>query len=322
MAEQSRRILLHLGTHKTGSTTLQRSFWLNRERLRHGGIDYPGGDGPMKELYSGFLADPMTHVWNRNSGLDREGVAARDRAALQRLADHVRGSRCPAIVLSCEYLSMLDESEMAALRDWLAEFGSVEAIYFYRELHAWISSDSQEMAKAGLKVKPTTFEIAMQRLYEFPLRVADVFGRERTRFIRFEDAVTGGICNSFLATCGLTTFSDLGLEEEHANQSLSADAVRALFLYNRLNPLGTRRRSQETVEQLKSLPGPKYRVAGFRPQDIADYGEKRQEVIRRLGLTLAPPEELPASDSLDPLVEQNLKMVNRRLRQVGAAKGD
>lgn len=292
---QDTTILLHMGIHKTGSTSLQKTFAAHRKRLRKAGIAFLGHAGPYKSLYSAFLSDPMRFVWNRRSGLSADEIRDRDRAAMAELEQRLRRNQGRTIVLSNEYLAILSPAEMSTLRDFLAPYGHLRAVYYYRELHSWLSSDSQQMAKAGLAVRPTPFGTGLNRIHALPLRVAAVFGREQTTFIRFEDAIEAGICNTFLSTFGLPSLTELGGEEIIANTSISGPAVQALFDYNRAHPLDSDSRDGTEVERLKALPGEKYRVGGFAPAEIRAYAAARREVRQRLGLRLAPAADLPAA---------------------------
>jgi len=52
MSAPSRRVFLHIGLHKTGTTYLQGVFRANRERLADLGILYPGGKGQPKHTFA------------------------------------------------------------------------------------------------------------------------------------------------------------------------------------------------------------------------------------------------------------------------------
>ena len=113
-------ILLHTGTHKTGSTSLQKTLDEHRNALRDVGVTYLGTGGPYPNLYSAFLPDPMSFVWNRHSGLDEPALRARDAETLETLEQDLARARGTTVVISSEYLSMLDEDALARLRDFLA----------------------------------------------------------------------------------------------------------------------------------------------------------------------------------------------------------
>lgn len=306
-------ILLHVGTHKTGSTSLQRSFFEHREALKDNGIAYLGGDGAYEHLYSAFMNNPMHFEWNVLSHQPEEEIRARDAAVREELGNQIAQTPCETVIISSEYLSKLDVAEQTAMKTFLEPYGRVIAVYYYRELLSWMSSDSQQLAKVGMRRQPTEFSTAIERVYDMPLRVHEVFGAQNTRFIRFEDAVKTGICNTFLETFGLPTLASMGLEEVYANESISANAVRAMFVYNRLFPLGSGTRQPKVAARLRALAGPKYELEGLTEEQIAEYAEKRAHVASALGLRLKDPAEIPVGDVPDPMTQELLKMINRFL---------
>lgn len=288
-------ILLHLGTHKTGSTSIQRNFARHRAVLRAHGVRFLGPERPYPFLYSAFLPNPMDYIWNRHSGLDRAQIAARDAASLaaleRQLAENLTGDTAPWVVVSNEFLAMLPAPRLAALRDRLAPYGQVRAVYAYRDLQGWIASNTQEMAKAGLATQRTPFDPALKRISTFPAKIAEVFGRGSTHFLRFEDAAEVGICSLFLKRFGLPDFPMMGVVESRENVAISAAAVEALFAYNRQHPPGSPGRDPAEVERRKALPGPRYVIDGFSEAEIARYVLAYQ-VAAGLGLRIAAPEAL------------------------------
>lgn len=72
MSPVSRRIHLHVGLPKTGTTTLQEVLWHNRTALAAAGLLYPGRDSTahhraavdlMRERYRGWLEPGMAGAW-------------------------------------------------------------------------------------------------------------------------------------------------------------------------------------------------------------------------------------------------------------------
>lgn len=297
-----------MGTHKTGSTSMQAAFARNRDLLRSHGLLYLGTEQAYPNLYSAFLDDPMAEDWNRVQGLGEAQVRARDAQVRADLAAALEAAAEPNVMISSEFLSMLSRGEMERLRDFLAPHGRVQAVYYYRELMSWMASDSSEMAKVGLRAWPVPFRHAIRRVIDFPLLIDAVFGPNAT-FIKFEEAVGAGISNTFLRTFGLPTLDMLGVAEPRLNEGISDNATRALFLYNRLHPVGSATRDPKTVARLAGLPGEKYRITGFRPEHIERYANGRADVQARLGLKLMPPEEMPRAAHLDPLAEEIFAML-------------
>jgi hypothetical protein len=293
------RIILHVGPHKTGSTSIQRSLFDQKAALAEHGIHYLGPRGAHWRIYSAFLTDPTAAIWNERDGLSAEQIAERDATARWRLFKRLSELSGTAII-SSEFLSLMSPEELHRLNTALSKHGEVHALYFHRELLPWIASDSQQMAKIGHSYNPTTYQEAIRRIYNMPLKIQREFGAARTHFIKFEEAVKQGLCNSLLREFDLPDFDTLGLSEQRANESISDSAVRAMYLYNLQNPRGSGRRLGEDIERMWNLPGDKYRIDGLRPHEIRDYAQKRAEIAEKLGLHLTTaPEDIPRSARLD-----------------------
>ncbi|WP_420566982.1 hypothetical protein [Thalassovita sp.] len=292
------RIILHLGPHKTGSTSIQRSLFSNKGVLAEHGVHFLGQRGAYKNLYSAFMTDPMRDLWNRRSRLSAEQIEKRDENVRWQLFKQLKSLSGTAI-LSNEFLCLMRPAELARIHAALSEYGEVHALYYYRELLPWMASNSQQMAKVGEFFRPTAYATSIRRIHRIPLNIKREFGADRTHFIKFEDAVKQGLCNSLLREFNLPDFDTLGLSESRENESLSAPAVRAMYLYNLQNPPGSGRRTDKEISERWNLPGDKYRIDGLRPHEIRDYAKKRTEVSAKLGFHLVPPQDIPRSRHLD-----------------------
>lgn len=292
------QIILHVGPHKTGSTSLQRNLHRHRKALAAQNVHFLGNAGAHRHLYSAFMSDPMREYQNQVSGLSLAQIQTRDAAMRDALFSQLRGLG-GAVILSNEFLCKMTPEEFTHIRDALSRFGDVHCLYYYRELLPWMASNSQQMAKAGRFFRPTVYRTAVQRIHSIPLTIAQVFGPAHSHFLKFEDAAKQGLCNSLLREFDLPDFDQMGLDETHENESLSDQAVRAMYLYNLQNPLGSGRRRPHEIEQLCALPGQKYRIDGLRPHEIRDYAVKRSEVEAKLGFRLIPPQDIPVARQID-----------------------
>ena len=136
---QRRRILLHVGTPKTGTSYLQDVLFRNREALAGYGIHYPAD-----RFDAHFLAalDLMKLPWG---GLEVEAVGAWDRlAAAVRAVDH------GTVVVSHEILATASRQQAAqALADLSAGPGETEIhlVLSARDLGRQIPAEWQENIK-------------------------------------------------------------------------------------------------------------------------------------------------------------------------------
>ncbi len=130
----SKRVLLHVGTPKTGTSHLQDVLFRNRRRLALHGIHYPA-----HRFDAHFLAalDLMRLPWG---GLEHEAVGAWDR-----LAERVRRSNGTAVV-SHEILAAASRSQAVRAVESFGE-AEIHLILSVRDLARQIPAEWQENVK-------------------------------------------------------------------------------------------------------------------------------------------------------------------------------
>lgn len=292
-----KKIILHMGAHKTGTTTIQKTFFANRDKLRANGIEYVGIDTHDLYLFAYFyrnFSDPHHFL-----GLTPEEAERRANVRIAEVRKQIEESPCETVIVSTEHFCLLPPAGIRDLNAYMRELGDVRAVYYYRELLSWMESDTQQVAKTGHNIYPTQYKVAVARLYRIPLDISRLMGRENTTFIKFEHAVKEGITNSLLKAFDLPVLEKMGIEEITGNVGISGTAVRAFFIYNRLFPRGSEGRSKAMVQRIMRLSGEKYRITGLAEGQIADYALKRAEVEEKLGLQLQPADTIPESPRLD-----------------------
>ncbi|MDN5746062.1 MAG: hypothetical protein L0H31_13185, partial [Nocardioidaceae bacterium] len=131
----SKRILLHVGTPKTGTSNLQAVLWNNRARLLKEGISYPG-----ERFDAHFLAalDLMRLRWG---GIEQQAVGAWDR-----LAAAVREHEGTSII-SHEIFATASRSQVERALRSLGDDAEVHLIVSVRDLVRQIPAEWQENLK-------------------------------------------------------------------------------------------------------------------------------------------------------------------------------
>src|SRR3954463_11509047 len=117
-------VYLHIGLYKTGSTSIQATFFKNRERLLAHGVNYLAiGQNHGETLHPLFSGTPLTYHHNRIYGIDTERKAARKNAATRRALDReFRSNTSPLLVISGEDLVTLSKDGIARMKDGLAPY--------------------------------------------------------------------------------------------------------------------------------------------------------------------------------------------------------
>lgn len=140
------RVLLHVGTHKTGSTAVQAAFAANRRLLARHGIVYPSLPG-RSATHHGLAA-----VWNRNlASVEPRGGAA---AAWASLARRHAGGDGVLVLSSEEFGRTLGRQAVdhRALRAALSVFERVDVLCLVRDQLSFLESVWLQIARASQRV--------------------------------------------------------------------------------------------------------------------------------------------------------------------------
>ena len=146
-----KKLFLHVGTHKTGTTALQNFLMVNKQLLREHGVLIP---------VSGCV-DPYSGCHNIAWELNDDHRFQGDYGTLDELCVEISESGCHTVVVSSEdfeYLHSRPEA-LVRLKHRLNAIGcQVEVILFFREQGEYIISLYAELLKHGLDIPFRTFK--------------------------------------------------------------------------------------------------------------------------------------------------------------------
>lgn len=124
------RLFLHVGLHKTGTTSIQMRFFHNAEVLRRKGFLYPLGRFDRIPSQHSAMADLTAPDRSRDLIVLLRGIWR-----------EAKESGCHSVVLSGESLSALPHARLAALRDALVEAGfDATVVAFFRAYSDYVRS--------------------------------------------------------------------------------------------------------------------------------------------------------------------------------------
>lgn len=207
-----KRIFLHIGTHKTATTTIQKGCCDNRAALLAAGWLYPttgmylyGQHNVAWEMCSGH-EQPWNHVnhWVRFRP---------EWGGITELIAEIEASPAQNVILSSEDFDGLQTDRIHQLREHLQAY-QVEVIAYLREQSSFLQSAWAQFVKCGYIVE--SFEAFIDRMlassddvlryfgaYDVFLQPwIDAFGIEHVHPKYFSrDAFKGHIFHDFLLTC-------------------------------------------------------------------------------------------------------------------------
>lgn len=247
--------VLHIGTEKTGTTTIQASLHAGRERLRAEGILYPRSVGSRHHRRLQLMAagpDALGDPWLRMKGitsareLDR-AVAGWHRDLERELSD-ARRSGVRRVVLSSEHLQsrLGTDAQVGRLRGLLEGLGlgPVRIVVYLREQMATaVSLLSTRVLMGATFAEPPDpdapgWGIVLDHRATLE-RWGAVFGDDALVVRLFEPAslLGGDLLVDWSAAAGLPP--PPAASSERHNDALSALAIEVVRRMNRLRPAPT-----------------------------------------------------------------------------------
>ena len=207
----SKKVILHCGMHKTGTSAIQKSLFLSRSELKRRGIIYPSLKFIGVEqknhsvcLYNFFGENLERYHINRKSQLTGEQLILEQKKIQDQLRSCLNESDEGCFVFSAEDLSSLSASSLGVFKGFLLGCGVREediciAIYVREPLSYW-ASVVQEDVKSGKTVKESV-ESCLRRakgFYEKTLSsFAMIFSNVNILSYEEECKIYGGIIPSF-----------------------------------------------------------------------------------------------------------------------------
>ncbi len=239
----ARRAILHIGTYKTGSTSIQAFLDLNAKLLRAQGAYFPSSLGQPNQhgLAVYALSDRETTGLIRYLDLrDKEKRELRRLEIAEALTAELKSldRGVTTVIFSNEHLCGLNTSaEVERVRELLApHFDEIKVIVYLRRQDQRIISDYTQKVRDGY-TKPLdllAYEPAERRNYEaFLDKWAAVFGAGSiaARVFARSNFLNGDLIDDFLCAAGLAADPSF-TRPEIENLGLTHEAIEFLRAFN------------------------------------------------------------------------------------------
>jgi hypothetical protein len=248
MSGISRNCVLHIGTEKTGTTTLQAFLDINREALREQGFLYTESAGKQNNRLMSLAAfdaqrrDDFTVLHQVGTDAELQVLQAQ---VIARVKAEIENSSCPTTVFSSEHFhSRLGRpSEIARLKEVLSSLGfeKISVVVYLRRpadlacsLFSTAVRTGNQMLEPPDPTNPYWNLICNHR--NTLLKWGEVFGSENLvprLFIR-QEMVGAHIVDDFLHVLGIAKGAMQVPEDQ--NEALSAAGLQILQRLNRTVP--------------------------------------------------------------------------------------
>lgn len=266
-----RKIVLHAGLPKTGTTSIQTAFYAQRRALLDvARLLYPSLDANLTNaLCTLFHDDPRKHITNKLAGLTTLDAIAplqsRYREALER---EIESTTWDTLLLSAEGISNLSHQAHYRLREWGDRFATDWSVFLcVRHPIDHVRSLVQQLLKSGSTLAQLYADPPLPGLRAKISSLITVFGRESVAVLDFDAAreYTGGVVGALADRLGLpASIRDRLLAQEvRQNKALSREAALLLDSVNRRHPMfdgevRAPRRSGREVEYIRRVRGNRF----------------------------------------------------------------
>jgi len=245
---KNKRLILHIGTPKTGSTSIQESLGNAREALLEYDIHYPSFK-PYNHIFNFipiFLEDPHTSFVFQIQHKPNEDVQAKIQGYREIWEKEILSCTKGNFIISAEDFTFpyFTEDAVKRLKSFVEQyFEEVTIIAYVRHYDQWISSQIQQDIKNGVDAGLSEL---IQRFITCPPWISyrnclgkwtRVFGQENLVVRPFDPLVfhQGSLLADFFHACNLPVDND-AISELRSNESIGENAAIFLQEYNQVYP--------------------------------------------------------------------------------------
>lgn len=290
-----RRLFLHIGLHKTGSTAIQNAFaGLDDGTTAYLDLGHPNHSYGMAALFCEEQAENIVASGMVRSLGDLRRTADRARRAAE--AQIVRGSR--NLILSGEEMSgRFGAVEIGRLKAFFApHFDDLRVIVYLRDPWSFMRSAIQEILKrAPCRLTPGPFPAYRDRLAPWE----EAFGRGAIDYVLFSpETLSGGdVVRDFALRVGVDPDR---VRSARANESMSAEAFAALYRLRQGLPSGlsawNRARLEVAARRMGGFGNRQFAIAHHVWEaDVTARSEDMAWAEERLGRRFVPPLPRPGA---------------------------
>jgi hypothetical protein len=141
----NKRLIIHPGFHKSGTTALQESFALNRVLLRELGILYPH-IGTKAHHRVAWALTQRPWGWNKRGG------ERTPEKYWSQMASRINSAKEETVILSSEFFSEIDGEKIRKIRSDIKE-RDIQILFTLRPLAKLLPSSYQQYLKYGITVE-------------------------------------------------------------------------------------------------------------------------------------------------------------------------
>ncbi|MFC5528996.1 hypothetical protein [Cohnella yongneupensis] len=334
--ENNNEVILHVGLHKTGTTSIQETFFLNdnNRRLEDKGYIYPKcwTANHSASVYSAFCDDPTQYHANIRSGASADQIKYNNERYLKDLKKELEERGLSKLIVSGEDISLLSLDNLNALKAYLIAVHSnkIKVMIYVRDPLHWAISTIQQFIKNGRQNYQSALALMKQsigNLFEDRIgKFMHVFGSENVRVYSFEEAVVHdyGPVGHFLSVIGMNPEDIAEFNIVKANESISLIAGEIISYINERMPFFidgkmNEDRANGDIYPFMNVKGSKFDIDYTNKQILLENSQSSIEWLKKnWGIDYSSSEVLSTEPLNSKLSEERIEEIVRASMEVSA----
>lgn len=245
MVNKIKKIVLHVGLGKTGSTAIQYAMTNSKHTIGEHGIIYPTVGAVKSKMMDG--AELFEHNNLLLLGLDfeelpkplllyyksKENSEKKIKEFIDGIESSIYSKKFHTLILSGEYICEAEENVLIKIKNYLSNicYELLVVLYIRKPDDAYIAHISQCVKTRSNIQCPSEFNLNFK---EIVLKLDKIYGRNSV-IIRFFDNYVNGwdVVSDFMSV-----FSDVNIMSRRVNQSFSVEALLFIDNYIKSVPVG------------------------------------------------------------------------------------
>ena len=234
------KVFIHVGMHKTGTTSIQGTLFKNNGILHKNNILYSKQWGrnhsvPVRNIWDD---NPEAYHINIKMGLSKRKIKKVNKSYKKRFCNEIRNTKLNTLVLSGEGICKMDKKNLMEFKSFLLSVlpnAKIEILICLREPVAYIASAYLQAVKGG-GGKSIDAQIKIcKSLYRKRIdKFVELFGKDKVTIYKFEDALKHqyGLVACFLELIGVKKNDLDAFEYTRANAAISNKAEEIISYIN------------------------------------------------------------------------------------------
>jgi len=296
-----KKIILHAGAHKTGTTTIQKVLFNNRNHLQNLGVLYPkltlkgkpvsNHSVVFNNLFTDSPERNHQHIMHR---LDtEEKVESQKKTTIMEIESQIKKFSGNTLFFSAESISSNKYNEQALhrIRSFFTEITNHDVelgiLMSIRNPYKFYPSIIQQQLKGGMNLSiafDKWLDLCADYFQNITLRFERIFGKDQVKIVRFEDFIKSeeGLVGATLKHAGLQksfVTQSVFTKTKRSNPSMSQEASWILSNINEDIPkivgsTANPERKKFKIRRVLEIPGQRFQLP---PERLKLIVEKSKE---------------------------------------------